>query len=279
MYQRPTQSAQGIFTPTGRTEPEFNPAFVARPLVGRLEGGKGIEPGSRALMEAAEATRAAVSGQESGAYHKPFFENTAGASGAVFVPAEGRQSIETVQQLKDLGSRYGLEDVVDTGQGMTMTTFYGGPPPGAETGKALKGDLGQGIRDIVPDAEPRRAFVDSGYKDYREAWEAPQGSGAVTRQMLDYIEQSGAPNALERLDTPEFRARAKERMEADYEYAARTGQPVREDLQNLRRVIFERGPKALEAALGRKEFLAAIPAVLGLGAAMSGGLPLEGQPE
>jgi hypothetical protein len=269
--QKPMLEAQGMFKTDSGVE--YNPAFVGRPLVKETPGGEAILPEHKALLEAGEAYRAATSGQAAGAYHKILPHAPNESAGSLFTPLAGKRTQQEIEGIADLGEKYGLGDVVDTGQGVTMTSFYPGPPPGAVTQDYLSTGLRDAYANVLPGAEPRRVGIASGYKGYEDEWAQPHGSGAVTRQMLTYIEDSGAPNALERLDTPELRNQARTAMEADYEYAAKTGQPVREDLQNLRRIIAERGVTALKAALDRKEFLPALMAALGLGAAATGSAP------
>ena len=117
----------------------------------------------------------------------------------------------------------------------------------------------------MPGSEPKRVKVDSDYIDFADEWKAPSGSGSVTGKMLEYLTSPEAPGALAKLDTPEIRNAAKAMMERDYELAARTGQAVREDIQNLRRIIAERGVAALKAALDNKEFLPALLMAVGAG--------------
>jgi hypothetical protein len=267
MYQRPSIGAQGVFEPTGGGPIEFNPAGVSRPLVGLkpVDGEHFVDPASRALMSSAEALRAGMGAQEAGAWHKPIPNTKAGAMGSVFTPLSGKRTPEELMGLRDLGAKYGIGDVVDTGQGVTMTNFYPGPPSGAATGKALKKGLTTKLRDLLPGSEPKRVKVDSDYIDFADEWKAPSGSGSVTGKMLEYLTSPEAPGALAKLDTPEIRNAAKTMMERDYELAARTGQAVREDIQNLRRIIAERGVAALKAALDNKEFLPALLMAVGAG--------------
>lgn len=258
-----------MFKPTGGGPIEFNPAGVSRPLVGLkpVDGEHFVDPASRALMSSAEALRAGMGAQEAGAWHKPIPNTKAGALGSVFVPLSGKRTPQELMDLRELGASYGVGDIVDTRQGVTMTNFYPGPPSGAATGKALKspGELGDKLQKVFPGSIPTRAKVDSDYIDFADEWKAPPGSGSVTGKMLEYLTSPEAPGALAKLDTPEIRNAAKAMMERDYELAARTGQAVREDVQNLRRIIAERGVPALKAALDNKEFLPALLMAVGAG--------------
>jgi len=267
MYQLPTQEALGAFKPAGSTVTEFNPLRVARPLVGMAEGD--LAPASRALMNSAEALRGAVSGQEASAWHKPILNADTSELGSISAPTAGKLTEAQYNALTALGAKHGLPDVIDTGQGATLTAFYpNNPPTGTATGAALKKGLASDIRNILPDSNPARAKVVSDYLDYADEWKKGAGSGAVTSKMLDYLNDPEAPSALAKLDTPEIRAHALGEMQRDAEFAQRTGVPVREDLQNMRRIIAERGVGALRDALSKGEFLPALAATLGLGAAV-----------
>lgn len=273
MYQREPLKATGAFKPEGKNEVEFNPAKVSRPLVGVTEGD--VTPASRALMNSAEALRSVVSGQEAGAWHKNIRNAPAGEMGSVFarLPEPRPLSKEELANLSELGAKYGLPDVIDTGQGASMTAFYpSSPPTGTETGAALKKGLASSISGIIPEGEATRTKLVSGYTGFGDEWKAGQGSGAVTKAMLEYLQDPEAPSALSKLDTPEIRMQAQNRMDRDYEFAKRYNIPVREDLQNLRRIIATQGVGALKGALKRGEFLPAVAAALGLGA-------IAGQPE
>jgi hypothetical protein len=123
----------------------------------------------------------------------------------------------------------GLPDVVDTGEGVTMTNFAGEAPK--DIGKQLRKGLAS---DIAKDtgSEPRRAKVDSGYipLDFSKP-----GSGEATREMLRHVTA-----------TPEIRAAmnannnipmaAIDRLQRDAEMSAKYG-VAREDIQNARRII------------------------------------------
>jgi hypothetical protein len=94
------------------------------------------------------------------------------------------QARATADQLGGfLGARYGLPDVVDTGQGITTTRFY--PEPSPVTPKQLK-EVAPSIRGATG-ADPRRTKVDSGYIHYVSNWETGAGSGEATREILSHV--------------------------------------------------------------------------------------------
>ena len=263
MNQRPVQSATGVYTPPGG-ELEVNPATVARPLVGVTNGG--VDPASRGMLDAAEAFRAYFDAQGAGAWHKPILNLPPGKMGSVFVPHDGPLTIEQITALQAAtGGDRGLGDVVDTGQGATISNFYPGPPGGAVTGKNLRGEMGRDIASILPGRQAR-AHVDSGYLGYEDDWSQGVNSGAVTDRMFGYVDNPNAPAAMGHLDTPELRAKIMAHADLDDEIARSTGQPVREDVQRARRAFGRGGWGALR--LLRQQGLApsVILPLLGAGA-------------
>lgn len=245
-YQRAPLEATGFYTPPGGVL-ETNPATVTRPLVGITEGA--VDPASRGMMDVSEAVRAYIDAQGAGAWHKPIANAKPGEMGSVFTAMEGAVPSETLLKLQEIGGRYGLGDVVDTGQGVTLTNFYPGPPSGSETGKALKGDLGREIAELTGGA-PARVKIDSGYLPMFELEETP-GSGAVTRNLREML--SKYPEAvLQKLDESEaLRQRALSGAALDEEMASKGYGEAREDIQRARRIIGESGIKGLFDALDR----------------------------
>jgi len=261
---RRTVGATGMYTPPGGAM-ETNPAQVARPLVDLLQDGSAVAPASRTSLNAGESARAYLDAQGAGAWHIPLEAAPSGDRGSVFVPADRPMSVFEMLGLKGVGERHGVGDVVDTGRGATMTNFYPGPPTGAKMREALEaGEMRRAVGDVLPGAEPRRVKVDSGYIGYEDAWAAGEGSGAVTRELESHL----TPEVVRRLDAdPAVRAAALARLERDAEVAARTGQPLRQDVQNARRIVAESGFSGLLAALQRGELLPAVALpLLGLAA-------------
>jgi len=247
-YQRAPLEATGFYTPPGGVL-EINPATVTRPLVGITEGG--VDPASRGMMDVSEAVRAYIDAQGSGAWHKTMANAKPGEMGSVFIPMEGKTSGDLLVALRELSKDYGLPDVVDTGQGITLTNFDPdvGPPSGAAMGKALKGDLGRQIAELTG-SSPMRVKIDSGYLPTFELEKTP-GSGVVTSNLRDML--SKYPEAvLQKLDENEaLRQRALSGAELDEEMASKGYGEAREDIQRARRIIGEKGFKGLFDALDR----------------------------
>jgi hypothetical protein len=277
MYQRPTQDATGVYQPPGGAL-ELNPASVARPLVD-VRGGA-VDPTSRGGMDLAEGLRAYMDVQGAGAWHKPVLNAEPDAMGSVFTPHRGPIDADTLMSLKAMGERYGLPDIIDTGQGATMTAFYpGAPPPGAATQQNLTEGLSDALSGMLGGA-PQRAYVDSGYQPMFEAG-SPQGSGEMTDALRALVMQY--PDAVRaKLDAgPGIRRAALGKAERDADWAQRTGQPIREDVQRARQIIGEEGLSGLFAARDRGEKLPGliIPTLTagGLGASALGSQQAPGE--
>ena len=279
MRVRPSVPMRGMYTrPDGTTE--FNLGQVARPL-GTFDTGapkteeafKVTTPHDQALLNSGEAVRGYLDAQNASAWHKVWRGGPAKESTSLFFPRPGPATPQEMLALQAAAGKHGMGDVVDSGKGMLATQFYGGPPPG---GNDLNRALRQG--EFTPFGEPQRVRVgpgDSGYIDYVPKWQEGTGSGAATRQMLEYVNR-----------TPEIRdafnrngmipERALARLERDQEWAAQWGAP-REDIQNARKIIGA-GPgwvDRIEAALKAGALLPATAAAI-FAAAQSPGANHEG---
>jgi hypothetical protein len=270
MRVRPTIDAQGVYTPpNGPTE--YNPGNVARPLV-TFDSGKSVKnitSHDRALLDGAEATRAYVDAQGAGAWHKPWTGGAPGQSNSLMLTknSAGRMDPAEIQRLQGVGKKYGISDVVDTGDGVTMTNFLNAPGKrSTKNQKALMAEVGQGGQYRGID----RAKVDSGYVGFEDQWQQPQGSGAVTTEFLKTLEGLPQPvqDALDR--NPDIAMAALARLERDQDWAAKWGAP-REDIQNARRIMSQ-GPgwrQRLQEGVMRREILPATAiAIMGSSMAM-----------
>src|SRR5207237_10775186 len=132
------------------------------------------------------------------------------------------------------GETAGLPDVVDSGQGVTMTRFGAAPD---DIGPVLrKGELTADIKSVAG-VRPQRSTVDSDFIDYVPAWQQGEGTGAATRELLSHVtvtpEVRAAMNA--NADIPKA---ALARLERDQAYSKQWG-ATREDIQNARKIIGE----------------------------------------
>jgi hypothetical protein len=238
MRARPTQEMQGLYQ--GPAGLETNPGAAARPLVSfDTTAGpfKKITEPDRALLNAAEATRAYVDAQNAGAWHKPWVGGPAKESQSLFFPKSGKSTPAEMLAVQKATSPFGLSDVADTGQGITATRFW---PPLADLAKGEKDTLGRALqkaefKDVVPGSEPRRVRVDSDIVDYSEKWPEGPGSGAATRTLLEHVTKTPEIRAALN-NNPQIAQKALDRLQRDQDWASKWGAP-REDIQNARRII------------------------------------------
>ncbi len=280
MRVQPSIDMQGSYVPEGMDR-QFNLGQTARPLVAFDTSGpaKTVAPADRTLLDAGEHLRAYVDAQDAGAWHKPYFDGKASASNSYFMPMDRPATPEELSRLGAAVQDHGLGDVVDTGQGITATSFYPGPPSfDAKGRKAVE----SAITGALPGSNPLRAAVDSGYADFTDAWKQGEGSGAATRQLLGQFD--GNQQLYDAFNNnPYIPQNAGARLARDEEMGAQFG-GVRPDIQNARQILSE-GPGGLDrlrAALqaGNVSLPALAAGGMGLGAAystMPGQQPTDGR--
>ena len=229
---RPTQDMQGIYDPPNGADREFNPGFVARPLVAFDSGKvKTIPEADRSILDAAEATRAYIDVQGAGAWHKPWVGGQAGKSNSLLVSRDGPTTIEQMEELQALGEKYGLGDVIDRGDGYTMTNFYEGAP--ALKSNVLK-ELLSDIKTVVPGSKIDRAKIDSGYLSMFE--DVTPGSGQATQKLLDAFDNVPAGTRQAMNDNPAIPKAAVDRIARDKELQSKYG-ATRSDIETAREII------------------------------------------
>jgi hypothetical protein len=232
---RPTLEMQGRYTPEDMPV-EYNPGFVARPLVDFQTGDvKSMTPWTEAMMNGVEATRAALDAQGAGAWHKHWQGGAPGLSNSLSIEKATPGILDPVEMesLRAIGGKYGLPDIVDTNEGVTLSSFY--PPPGKRSPKdqkAIEAELKAASGNVK---DVNRSKVDSGYIGYEKAWSQP-GKGGVTRKLLRQIDDMprAAQEALDK--NPALPRAAADRIERDDAWSKQWG-PAREDIQNLRRAM------------------------------------------
>ena len=257
MYQRPTIPSTGVFQ-SAAGPLEINPAAAARPLsgLGGETGNRGIDQASRAMLTGGEGFRAYVDAQNMGAFSMPIKGQKAGASGSLELPSRGPLSLAQIKELQRVGGEIGLPNLIDYGERSVLTSF-GDQPTVAQLGKNIK-TRGQELSRIAAGQEgltgpvlpPERVKLDTGMVDYERQFARPEGTGAATHLLMRTLKNENAPAIFAKLDKdPAVRAKVLERMNLDAEHAAKTGQPVREDIQRAREIIARDGLTGLLRAL------------------------------
>jgi hypothetical protein len=266
MRVRPTQEMQGAYTtPAGVLE--TNPGAVARPLVSFQSGPvKNIPEQERALMDASAATRGYIDAQNFAGWHKPWEGGQLGGSQSIFMPNQGPVDAPMMRALSGATGKYGLPDIVDTGQGLTATNFGGefqklSPKARQQMVTDVVNATGGSLKDVRP------VNVNLGGVDYVPSWQAPQGTGTATQNLLNYVTKT--PEIREAFNNNMYIPhQALMKLERDKEWASKWG-ATRDDIQNARRIISE-GPgwiDRLEAGMKNGAVLPSVAAaVLGTGA-------------
>jgi hypothetical protein len=183
-------------------------------------------------------------------------------SNSLFIPMRGKATPKQLTELKQATAPHGLPNLVDTGQGITVTRFW---PPPEDISQSVHGEGGLvgAIKGALPGARPQRVKVDGNLIDYTPKWQQGMGSGAATREVLSHL-NALPPQAREAFNNnPLIPQNAMNRMTRDQDWIPKWGAP-KEDIQNARRIIGE-GPgwvDRLEAALKAGAILPAVAAAI-----------------
>ena len=249
----PTTAMQGVYTPPGGVT-EFNPGEVARPLVAFdvSKEGKKVTDASRAILDAGEATRAFIDVQGAGAWHKPYVGGPATKSNSIFAALDAPRPLNQSELgvLSSIGKKYGLPDVIDTGQGATLTSFDGEPKLSSSQAKGIIAEL----ENLELFESSKRAKVDAGYLGFEDAWRAGEGSGEATRNLLQVLDNvpDGVYKAFN--NNEKIGENALRRLQRDEKLSAQYG-ATRKDIANARKIIgqgkgwIDRLKKSLEAGI------------------------------
>ena len=237
--------------------PQFNPLANA-PTIANLTKSGTLGAKDSAKLDAAAGLRGGLLAQEG----TPFtaLRGTTG-EGEIVVPRDKAATTASMQEVASL-----LPDntvAVDTGRGVGLLDFDSPKitPLDEATEESVVGLL------QADQKQPRSPVtvekVGGNYIDYTDEFKAGVGSQAVVRKMMNYLNKLSSKD-FNKLDNKEVRTAAKDLLDLNEKTAAKNKFTLREDHQNLLRIVSEKGLKGLKAAVGTKELLPAI-FVLGLG--------------
>ena len=236
MVTAPTVPYQGLF------KGEFSPGEIARPL-GPTQGPSGervMHEPTRRLVESTEALRAYADAQQAGASSMKIPGQKMRHANAYAVQLPENVDVQAGMTLaEDLGSRFGMPNVIHHGGKEALLTNFNAPAGiSREQARTAKKELVGGLG--APGTPVRMEGTYQGYD-----WTKP-GSDTATNKMLEAVK------GMEKtIDTPEVRQRVLGRMQQDADAAAQTGLPIREDIQRAREIFSRLGFQGLRDALGK----------------------------
>jgi len=260
MLAEPTSRSVGAYTPEGTGRLEINPAEVAHPLISYEKGA--VRPNEARLMDVGESSRAFVDAQNAGAWHAqiPDSQTKMGDRSSVVLDLNN-PSVEQMGRLSAEAADSGMFAVDAGGKVRMINDPYsdiGAARTGTTLGKELKGTLGGRLEDIAG-APGTRAKVQTGYEDYEKLWRAGEGSGQATTKFLSDLDST--PEFATRIE-PALQRKAQMNMDRDAAMSAERGWPVREDIQNARRILVDSGYAGLKKALASGALLPAVVAAV-----------------
>lgn len=246
---------QGAYIPPSGV-PEFNPGINA-PVEVQLTGkGRKVSKKDQAKIDAALALRGGLL--------------TQGGSPSVSVrrDALGKNAIIinekklTEAQIKEYAKDYGTTKnafVVDTGKGSILANQTEEPftLPELENIGGLLGDVKKKKKE--PGVAASEIEGGNTYFSLEGKLELPEGSGEVAQAIVDKLNNLSAAD-FKRLDNDRIRELAAGLNKIDLA-RGKKGEPIREDIINMRRIIAEKGLAGLKAAVKAKEFLPSIAAI------------------
>lgn len=248
MEQAPTVRMTGIYNPpVENAPPESNPGFAARVLLG-TEGGR-LLPGEAESMTGGQAVRAVADVQGGTPWSMPLLGLSPEESGAMFVPTGAPTDVERMVELGRLGKNYNLPDTIDVGEGLIRTNFDFDNPslsigelerrsraPGALAGSNPLIDV---KRVMGPGSRGRVVGMTGDYPGFETAWSQPKGSGAVTRQLGDYLLNMPTARREALLFDPRIAEAFGARALRD-QAAAKMGIPIGDDIRRSFEIIAEK---------------------------------------
>lgn len=242
MYQYPAKEVPGVYVNSAGVT-EYNPAMVARPLIDRAsvetphptnprKTRKITEVGepSRSAMDEISYLRSVANAQEMGGWNK-FYEK--GKASMMAGDINAAEMTVPAEMLDDVVRAIGEK-------GLNHTVVAEPGQPGAHTVRLLRWEGDMSNKDLrakfkqlgkqFPDLNLREGLMY--YGSQSPAWGAP-GSGQVTRQMIDRLEQSPVADLPQRLD----RSRVPRVLGELNSIDRSVGVPPREDILKLRALL------------------------------------------
>lgn len=266
----PSQRGVGLYTPPQEgAKLEMNPQISSRTRVKTDQEKRWrneMTPESQAEMSAMGATRGYFDVQGASPWVRPS-EGGKRKYNSFHVVLDGKPTEEEMLKLGEIQDKYGFYGTSDLGKSGVFIgfNFDYGPKELKAMRKAFEGDVKDALGKRVKGIKMVKSEGD--YPGFETKWTEPQGSGAVTRQLMEYLDTAKGQNpTLEQLyaqrPSDELRNIMREMNLRDIKAPEKygVGQP-RKDVLNARDIFAEYGIEGLRDALNRGEYLPAVGAV------------------
>lgn len=205
-----------------------------------------LDPEYIQKLNAAEAFRGYFDAQDGGSWFVPIPVEEGEHFNAYQVELpEAPQSHQELLRLLATVGPLGLVDVIHLGDSLVILTSFVPPDP-----TIFETDGVRSVRAAVRAAANCDAIpihLEARYIPYEDQWGLPDGSDAVTLRMLELV----SPEQEDSLSSPPVRERVLAHADHDDEWSRRLGTPVRQDLQNARRIFGADGFAGLKGAIGK----------------------------
>jgi hypothetical protein len=242
------RAAQGVYDPQVEGAPvEFNPVTsypVTLPI-----GPTGFSATDLDTMGGIAAFRGLMTGQRGTAIHGHVLPNDKGrpSPDSAFLYTSGKLTPNQAAQLQRVAPD---QAIADTGEGVGVLNYMGTAPLQKpqldEMARIAAGTKKDGTPNDPVAYDKTRYQGGDQYTDLGTAWDAPQGTGAVSTVVLGQLDKV-PPRRLQAIDK-----QARDiagRLHKEYAAQVGRGQQIRGDLMTTLEVIREGGVEGLRAAI------------------------------
>jgi hypothetical protein len=250
---------------------EVNPMTISRPLGSfkpDAEMGKVMGDATREGIDFTEHFRGFADAQEASAAHKLLLDNTrkAGTKTSLLAKTGGQLSPSEMSAARQIAEDYGLDLTASDGGVAFLNLGSKKIPNSLAASKAATKVENSLAAALGRDVDVTRGGLESIYRPVHGAFDANDnlvpyapGTGAATDDLIAHAQRL-PESVIAKFDAPAIKARLLAKIENDALMAAKSGLPLREDIQRARALMAAPGwLKNLIAARQRGE---ALPAVL-----------------
>lgn len=225
----------------GVYEGEVAPGHVAGAITGNAPGTRDIDPASRELLEASEATYALLNAQDAYGFNRPNPKDTKLAEINAASVDIGRPLTES--EMGDITARIGelYPDAFPALSNTGVDIIWPGRGADAKVGRQFKKDVTQAINDSI--LEPNSVSFNRAETGFLpNDWRESQSGQEYVRDIL-----KGSDETIARADAVAKRM-ARIRNDVDLQFAGRAG-AVNENIMKVREIIAEGGVTGLHDAI------------------------------